>query len=155
MIYEPWDNRLYQSEAEDGVLNLHIEKGNMLFVIFGEEFENSIQRLTYEAERRILPLTFDIAIMEEGEQNYRTISEGSPCFDISAPDKFPEFSGFIRYTTHINYTDDRVRHFYLDDVADRATVYIDGKYIGCVCRNRWYRNDDSTFCRCRYRRYYG
>lgn len=44
--------------------------------------------------------------------------------------------GFIRYTTHINYTDDRVRHLYIDDVADRATVYIDGKYIGCVCRNR-------------------
>ncbi|MBQ8551358.1 MAG: beta-galactosidase [Clostridia bacterium] len=44
--------------------------------------------------------------------------------------------GFIRYTTYINYTDDRVRHLHIDEVADRATVYIDGKYIGCVCRNQ-------------------
>lgn len=43
--------------------------------------------------------------------------------------------GFIRYTTHINYTDDRVRHLHIDGVADRATVYVDGKYLGCVCRD--------------------
>jgi beta-galactosidase len=44
--------------------------------------------------------------------------------------------GFIRYTTQINYTDERVRYLHIDDVADRATVYLDGKYIGCVCRGQ-------------------
>ena len=51
--------------------------------------------------------------------------------------------GFIRYTTHVNYTDDRVRHLRIDGVADRATVYVDGKYIGCICRNQ--KEPDLTF----------
>lgn len=51
--------------------------------------------------------------------------------------------GFIRYTTYINYTDDRVRYLHIDDVADRATVYVDGKYLGCVCRDQ--KVPDITF----------
>lgn len=44
--------------------------------------------------------------------------------------------GFIRYTTKINYTDDRVRTLHIDGVADRATVYVDGRFIGAVTRDR-------------------
>jgi beta-galactosidase len=42
--------------------------------------------------------------------------------------------GFIRYTSHMEYTDDRQRELYIEGLADRATVYIDGKYIGTVMR---------------------
>ena len=51
--------------------------------------------------------------------------------------------GFIRYTTHIKYTDDRVRHLRIEGVADRATVYVDGKYIGCIRRD--HNAPDITF----------
>ena len=44
-------------------------------------------------------------------------------------------SGFILYESRIEYTDDRLRHLYLYDVADRATVYLNGKYIGAVQRD--------------------
>ena len=43
--------------------------------------------------------------------------------------------GFVRYTTFINYTDDRVRHLNITGVHDRATVYANGKFIGCVYRD--------------------
>ncbi len=42
--------------------------------------------------------------------------------------------GFIRYTSHMEYTDDRTRVLYIEGLADRATVYIDGKYIGTAMR---------------------
>lgn len=61
---------------------------------------------------------------------------------VCMEDLFQDY-GFIRYTTRINYTDDRVRHIHIDDVADRATVYVDGKYIGCVCRDQ--KAPDITF----------
>lgn len=42
--------------------------------------------------------------------------------------------GFIRYTTHMDYTDDRDRILVVEGIADRGTVYLDGKYIGTVMR---------------------
>ncbi len=42
--------------------------------------------------------------------------------------------GFIRYTSHMEYTDDRTRVLFIEGLADRATVYIDGKYIGTAMR---------------------
>ena len=43
--------------------------------------------------------------------------------------------GFIRYTTHIGYTDDRERTLYLDGVCDRAYVYLDGVFAGVYMRD--------------------
>ena len=51
--------------------------------------------------------------------------------------------GFIRYTTHIEYTDSRVRHLRLEGLADRAYVYLNGKFIGCYMRDC--KNEDITF----------
>lgn len=43
--------------------------------------------------------------------------------------------GFICYRTKIRYTDPRVRHLRVDGLADRATVYIDGRYVGTLLRD--------------------
>ena len=51
--------------------------------------------------------------------------------------------GFILYNSEIRYTDNRVRHLLIDGLADRATVYIDGKYIGTHLRDA--ENPDITF----------
>lgn len=51
--------------------------------------------------------------------------------------------GFIRYTTHIDYTDDRVRHLHVDGVSDRATVYVNDQYIGTILRD--HPEPDITF----------
>jgi beta-galactosidase len=44
--------------------------------------------------------------------------------------------GFILYSSFINYTDDRVRHLHVDGLSDRATVYLNGEYIGGLMRDR-------------------
>ena len=51
--------------------------------------------------------------------------------------------GFIRYTNHIRYTDPRPRHLRIEGLADRATVYLGGKYIGCHMRD--HENEDICF----------
>ena len=52
--------------------------------------------------------------------------------------------GFICYRSKIRYTDPRVRHLHIDGLADRATVYIDGDYIGTWMRDEE-ENPDLTF----------
>ena len=74
-------------------------------------------------------MTFDIAIKEEGEENYRLIAKNSPCFDISAPDKFPEFSGFIRYTATF-LGDSELTVLDLGQVGEVAKVLLNGVDIG-------------------------
>ena len=51
--------------------------------------------------------------------------------------------GFIRYTNFIPYTDPRPRHLRIDGLADRATVYLNGEYVGCYMRDR--ENTDIVF----------
>ncbi|MBO5270328.1 MAG: glycosyl transferase family 2, partial [Clostridia bacterium] len=63
LVYEPYANRLYRHATENGKLRLRLEKGNMLFVIFGEEIPEGTPCLTFEAARKALPLRFDVEIM--------------------------------------------------------------------------------------------
>ena len=51
--------------------------------------------------------------------------------------------GYIKYTTFVEYTDDYVYHIRFDDLRDRATVYLDGEYIGTFMRDR--DNEEITF----------
>lgn len=60
----------------------------------------------------------------------RVFSERTQCMeDLDA------YSGFILYTTHLDYTDSRLRHVKLYGLADRAMLYLNGKYIGAVMRD--------------------
>ena len=47
-----------------------------------------------------------------------------------------QHSGFILYSTSLMYTDARKRHLKIEGLADRATVYLSGKYIGTYMRER-------------------
>ncbi len=129
LIYEPWDNKLYQSETENSRLHLNIEKGNMIFVIFGEEIPKDIPYFKKEAERTTLPLKFDISIMEEGSKNYCKIAENSLPFDISAPDKYPHFSGKILYEA-VFTKKDGFDVIDLGQVGEVAEVWLNGVYLG-------------------------
>ena len=131
LIYDPWDNKCYQSKTKNGVLDLSLEKGNMLFVIFGEDIPKDTPCFECEVERKTLPLLFDISIKDEGHKEYRKIAEKSTFFDISAPDKYPKFSGSVRYTTSFDF--DAVTDFTVIDlgqVGEIATVYLNGVNIG-------------------------
>ena len=44
--------------------------------------------------------------------------------------------GFILFSTKLERIDDRPRQLRIEGLADRATVYVDGKYCGCVMRDQ-------------------
>lgn len=129
MIYEPWDNRCYKGFAENGTLSLQIEKGNMLFVIFGGSIPKDLPKMKHRVERTTLPLLFDIYVKDEEKEDYRLLAQQSQPFDITAPDCIPKFSGTVRYTTEL----DRVDGFDVIDlgqVGDTAEVWLNGNYLG-------------------------
>lgn len=45
-------------------------------------------------------------------------------------------SGFILYSTSLMHTDTRERHLKIEGLSDRATVYLNGQYIGTYMRER-------------------
>lgn len=68
-----------------------------------------------------------------------TVETGKPLYMEDLDQDY----GFIRYTTHIAYTDSRTRHLRIDDVADRAYVFLDGAYAGTYLRDCY--NEAVTF----------
>ncbi|MBQ2809650.1 MAG: hypothetical protein IJF11_02025 [Clostridia bacterium] len=129
LIYEPWENRLYRSKTNDSKLHLQIEKGNMLFVIFGEEIPEEVSYFAHEIKREALPLRFEISAMAEGENEYKLIATDSECFDITAPNHLPDFSGKLRYKASFVA---KKGAYVLDlgQVGEVATVYLNGEHIG-------------------------
>ena len=129
LIYEPWENRVYRACADDGRLHLRLERGNMLLVIFGGKIPDDVSQFAYESERVALPLRFDISVKLEGEDEFSVIATDSECFDISAPESLPSFSGYIRYKAKFNALDG-FNVLDLGQVGEVAQAWLNGKYLG-------------------------
>ena len=129
LIYEPWDNRLYRSDAKDGTFSLKLEKANLLFLIFGEEVSAELPVFTHECHRIPLPMSFEIAVKEEEDTDFRVIAGQSAPFDLSAPDRIPDFSGKIRYRAEFTAADGYTV-LDLGDVGEVAEVWLNGQQVG-------------------------
>ena len=129
LVYEPWDNKCYRGVAENGNIELHIEKGNMFFIIFGDTPEASLPIFTYETERKALPIRFDISKKEEGTEEFALIAKDSALFDISSDACDPRFSGEILYVGAF----DAIKDFTvidLGEVGEVAEAWLNGEYLG-------------------------
>lgn len=129
LLYDPWDNRCYTTETVDGKLHLQLEKGNLLFAVFGEEIPEGTPRFSVERERKALPMTFDIFVKDEGEQDFRLLAENAKPFDISAPDQLPMFSGEVLYRATFP-ADPDFTVLDLGFVGETAQVTLNGQSLG-------------------------
>ena len=129
LIYDPWENRCYRGEAKDGKLSVKLEKGNMLFVIFGGAIPEGTPTFRTEAERKPLDLRFDVFIKDEGEAEFRLLAENALPIDISAPDCLPQFSGEILYKARFVAQPDYTV-LDLGFVGETAEVKLNGKAVG-------------------------
>ena len=129
LIYEPWGNKCYRACAPNGELRLQIEGGNMLMAIFGCEIPAEAHEMSYEVARAVLPLRFDISILNEGEKELTLIAENSALFDISAPDKYPTFSGTVRYEATF-VSDSEFDVLDLGQVGEACQAWLNGKDLG-------------------------
>ena len=129
LIYEPWDNKCYKSEATDGILNLTLEGGNMLFVIFGDEIPNGTPKMKKEASKKRINIPFEISLINEGEENAQKIASGEKLFDITAPNKYPNFSGKAIYEGCFK-GEDGYDVIDLGQVGEVCEVWLNGAYLG-------------------------
>lgn len=129
LIYDAWENRCYRGDAPNGMLRLKLEYGNAVFVIFGEEVPEDAPPFFREVERVALPLRFEIAVKEEGKDEFCAVAEDSELFDLSAPDRDPYFSGLVRYRATFTA---RAGFDVLDlgEVGETAEVTLNGVPVG-------------------------
>lgn len=101
----------------------------MLMAVFGCEIPAEAPEMSYEVARAVLPLRFDISILNEGEDEYTCIARDSELFDISAPDKYPTFSGTVRYEATF-VSDGEFDVLDLGQVGEACQVWLNGKDLG-------------------------
>ena len=102
---------------------------NMIFAIFGADIPESTPKFTCERERRMLNLKFDISIREEDACEFTKIATDSALFDISAPERYPNFSGEILYEAKFE-GDDAFTVIDLGQVGEVAEAWLNGNYLG-------------------------
>lgn len=129
LLYEPWDNRCYRGRGEDGTLRLRLEKGNLLFAVFGGELPEGTAVFSGETARKTLDLRFDISVKDEQDEDFRLLAEASPLFDISAPDALTDFSGLVRYEATFRAEPD-LMVLDLGAVGETAQVWLNGVPVG-------------------------
>ncbi len=129
LIYDAWDNKLYQTELKKGKISLLIEKGNTLVLIFGEEIPEGTPVFTEEKARVPLALRYDIALMQEGETDFTDYALQSDLIDITAPDRLPSFSGKVRYRARFS-CEEGYTVLDLGQVGETAEVWLNGVYLG-------------------------
>lgn len=129
LVYDPWGNRCYRTSAPGGRLKLRLEKENMLFVVFGGQIPEGTPALPAEAERKALELSFDIFIRDEGETEFRPLTKNAALFDITAPDRIPNFSGEILYKASFR-ADGDFTVLDLGFVGETAEVKVNGIPLG-------------------------
>lgn len=69
------------------------------------------------------------------EQSSKLAEKTVKCGRTVCMEDLDQNGGFIKYSCFINYTDSRPRHLFVSGVADRATIYFNGEYIGTVMRD--------------------
>jgi hypothetical protein len=127
LIYEPWDNKCYRGEAREGKLSVTIENGNMLFVVFGCDVPQALPAFSREAERKALPLRFDISVREEGATEFCTVATDALPYDISEHDS--RFSGEVLYQAKFT-ADPDYTVLDLGEVGETAEMWLGGSYLG-------------------------
>lgn len=129
IAYDPWENRCYRTSTKEKGLELHLEKGNMMFFVFGDDVPKELPVLCHETDRKSLSLKFDIFVRDENEKEFCPLVSSSPLFDISTHEGMSRFSGEVLYkavlTAENGYT-----VLDLGEVGETAEVWLNGEYVG-------------------------
>lgn len=129
LAYDAWSNRIYQGNALEGTLHLIMEKGNSLILCFGCKIPEKTPTLTFEAERQVLDLRYNIDLKVNGSNEFVSYRENSELVDITAPNRLPHFAGSVRYRTDFAWNPGYTV-LDLGDVGETAEVWINGVYCG-------------------------
>ena len=98
-----------------------------------DDFDQSPKVPTQAPKEITLTKSADL-LSQAKEIGTKTVKSGMPLtMDVLGQDY-----GFVLYTTYVRHTDDLERMLHINDLHDRALIYVDGKYMGCYMRDREY-----------------
>ncbi len=129
VLYDPWGNKCYKGSLNDGKMRLFLEKGNSIFITFGGEVPEELPDFRYEKEREILPISFDIYVKDEGEEEFSLYKKDSTLVDITSPKNLPHFSGEILYKGKF-FKKEGYEVLDLGEVGETAEVFLNGERVG-------------------------
>lgn len=134
-VYDPWENCCYSAvqsqEGERTSFEVELEPRKSMFVIFGDvpdRLKAADEAVRTEGNRRELKnwersFCKSIAYPSFGEKHWVTTPD-------KLEEKYPEFSGIIRYETQVEITEPGSAVLEITDAAEGVEVFLNEKSLG-------------------------
>lgn len=127
--------------TEDGTVSVRLAVGESVILIFGEK-TNLPEARTVAAVKTLRPhVSLSLADAKQ-PWSFEHKGEFDTLFNVTAPDRYPEFSGKMRYTFTFEAEEDADALLDLGEVGEVASLSVNGKDLGIrICKP--YRFDIS------------
>ena len=135
VVYYPMENKAYVAESDDKNLRIRLEPYESVILFFGETPAGLPEFVKYapDSETVIAP-EFDVTLYhaENYEKDALASFKMSELKNVSAPDMYPKFGGYMVYEGEFEYgTVDPTRYLLdLGKVGETAEVLLNGKAVG-------------------------
>ena len=129
MIYKADTNECFRSKAENGIVDLRLDRGEAIIVSFGEEIPENTPDLPVLGARKPLDIVFDITAVDSATGKAVLEVKDSQLIDVTAPENLPLFCGTVEYSGSFSI-DGEYRWLDLGEVGETAELWMNGQYIG-------------------------
>ena len=132
-----------RGETADGTVELALEAGQSVILIFGSATEDEWAGFPEKSEglhMAEIETLWDIDLRETGkETEFKPFRKNSKLFNITGKNGETEFSGEMRYKTKLNINDTAHVELEFENVGVTARLFVNGKDMGQrICRPyRW------------------
>lgn len=130
IVYDPWSNKYFRDETENGKIHINIEYGNAVIVIFGCEIPQNTEKMSYEVKKQNMRLDFEIFLKNVGDKDFTFFKKTDEYIDISAPENISDFCGEVLYKTQF-IKKDGFDVIDFGEVGETLQVWLNGEYLGC------------------------
>lgn len=132
VIYDAWENRLFDAGVKDGKLSLHLPAGNSLLLVsdgFAAQPYPPYPDITRTGQ--VLELEFSISLQNAGELGYSPYQKATALFNITGKDGLTRFCGRIKYETVFTVSNAEAYQFLdLGEVGETAELFLNGVPCG-------------------------
>lgn len=138
VVYLPFRNRAFAAHSADRSINLTLKPYESVMFFFGDIPDDLPEFVEYRlSSETTINAEFDLSLYQA--ENYPTtpdtVIKNAPLKNISAPDMFPRFGGYMEYKASFEYDEDTphdgVRYVLdLGRVGESAEVMLNGDDVG-------------------------
>ena len=135
VVYYPMENKAYLAHSDDRSLRIKLEPYESVILFFGDIPSDLPTYIKYAPDTEtVIEPKFKVSLYQA--ENYPSTPDAQLELDtlknITSPDMYPRFGGFIKYVGKFEYNKDEPTRYLLDlgRVGETAEVYMNGTYVG-------------------------